>query len=124
LRLPFHVIVNVADAPVADFVTQLRGLVANDPFILPFSIVTVLSVVLQPDRLPFTVDSLVPPPEFVSAGENDTLADTEQVTEPGAVPENLGGRGVWAATGEATANVTTNADNMAANPDNRVAHDA
>jgi hypothetical protein len=47
----------------------------------------------------------VPPPEFVSGGENATLADHVQVTEPGAAPENLGGL-LLAATGEAVIMVT------------------
>jgi hypothetical protein len=90
LRLPFHATLSDADAPVVVFVTQLRGLLANEPVTFPVVMVTSLLLDVQPDNQPFTVEGLVPPPASVSAGENDTLADREQLTEPGANPAYLG----------------------------------
>ncbi len=93
LTLPFHTTLSDADAPVVELVTQLRGLLANEPVTFPTVMVTSLLLGVQPDNVPFTVDGLVPPPESVTAGENDTLADREQLTEspkPGAAPVYLG----------------------------------
>jgi hypothetical protein len=44
----------------------------------------------QPDNLPVTAEGPVPPPVVVGDGEKETLADSAQLTEPGAAPENLG----------------------------------
>ena len=63
-------------------------------------IVMALSVELQPESLAVMVEGFVPPPVEVSGGENDTLADTAQVAQPCAAPENLGGL-VVAVTGVA-----------------------
>ena len=52
--------------------------------------VTALLLGVQPDNQPFTIEGFVPPPASVSAGEIDTLADREQLTEPGAAPAYLG----------------------------------
>jgi hypothetical protein len=97
---------SVADTPVENSVVQLRGLLANDPFILPFAMVTAPLLVVQFDSVPFTFDGLVPPPDVLSGGENDTLADTEQLTPPGTAPMNLGAR-VRAEAGITTAPTMT-----------------
>jgi len=95
VRLPFHLIVSVADAPVVDNVLQLSGVVANDPVAVPLVMVTALLLVVHLESFPpATREELVPPPDAVSGGENDTFADSEQATEPGAAPENFGGFGV------------------------------
>jgi hypothetical protein len=88
--VPFHTTLSVGDAPVVVFDRQLRGLLENEPVTVPLVMVTALSLGVQPDSAPFTADGLVPPPEWVSAGEKDTLADREQLTEPGAAPANFG----------------------------------
>jgi hypothetical protein len=90
LTLPFHATLSDAAAPVVVLVTQLRGLLANEPVTFPAVMVTSLLLDVQPDNQPFTVEGLVPPPASVSAGENGTLADREQLTEPGAAPAYLG----------------------------------
>ena len=66
-----------------DIVTQLMGLLANDPLILACEILTTLSLELHPERLPENDEGPVPPPVGVSGGESFTLAITEHVTEPG-----------------------------------------
>ena len=38
--------------------------------------------VLQPDSVAFTLDRRVPPPARVSGGENLTVPENEQLTEP------------------------------------------
>src|ERR1019366_9720705 len=89
---PFHLIVSMADAPVADNVAQLMGLLANDPVSLPLMIVTAALPVVQLDSLPFTVEGLFPPPpDVVIGGENFSVADKVQLSDPGGAPENLGG---------------------------------
>ena len=90
LTLPFHATLSDAHAPVGALVTQLRGLLANEPVTFPAVMVTSLLLDVQLDNVPFTVDGPVSPPESVSAGENETLADREQLTEPGAGPAYLG----------------------------------
>jgi hypothetical protein len=102
LTLPFHTTPSDADAPVVELVTQLRGLLANEPVTFPSVMVTALLLGVQPDNVPFAVDGLVPPPESVSAGENDTLADREQLTESGAAPAYLGALADLAAAGWAS----------------------
>jgi len=107
------------------------GLSVNDPVTVPPVTDTALVLAEQCESLPVTSDGPVPPPDFVSGGEKVTLILTEHETEPGAAPENLGGRGVRAPAGDATADMTATTDNMAANadtvavqPDTRVAADA
>src|SRR5664280_2359215 len=90
LTLPFHATLSEADAPVVDIVTQLRGLAVNDPVTVPFVMLTAEFVDEQPDNLPVTAEGPVPPPVLVSDGEKETLADSAQLTKPGAAPENLG----------------------------------
>jgi hypothetical protein len=114
LTLPFHAMVSDADAPVVDMVTQLRGLLANEPVTLPTVMVTALLPGVHPDSLPFTADGVVPPPDVVSGGENDTLADREHVTEPGAAPAYLGGLGVLALAGVAALTIPIMANSIAA----------
>lgn len=84
--LPFHVSVNEADAPVLDTVSQRRGLRVNEPATLPEVILTDELVVRQPDNLPVTAEGPVPPPEAVTGGEKVMVADSRQVTCPGAGP--------------------------------------
>jgi hypothetical protein len=72
---------------------------------------TVPSLVAHPDNLAFTEVGPVPPPDSVSGGENLILASTEQVTDPGAAPENFACL-VLAATGY----TTRSEDNRATRP--------
>ena len=61
---------------------------AEPAVILPLVMVTALLLGVQPVSLPpVNAEEPFPPPEYVSGGENDTLADSEQLTEPGAAPE-------------------------------------
>src|ERR1022692_946067 len=76
--------------------------------------VTALLLEVHPVSAPFTADGLVPPPDLVSGGENDTLADKEHVTEPGAAPTYLGGLGVLAVAGVAALTIPTPANSNAA----------
>ena len=99
VKAPFHLIVRLADAVVAEPVTQLKGLVENDPVALALVMVTAPSVVVHAESEALTADGFVPPPVCVRGGENDTVADTEQVTEPRAAPENLGAFGALAEAG-------------------------
>ena len=132
LSLPFQVMVSEADAAVVEPDTQLKGLVASDPVALALVTVTALLLVVHRERVAFTAEEPVPPPDFVSGGENDTLADTEQLTEPGAEPENLGSLAVLDVTPEnlwalavlanaagATTKVATATDNTTAPIDKR-----
>jgi hypothetical protein len=129
LRLAFHVIVRCTDAPVVDSVAQLNGLDANDPLPLALLMVMALVLVRQAENLALTVEGLVPPPDLVRGGENDNLADTEQVTDPEAGPENLAALAPWAPTvwadaDDAIANMTTTTANMAAQDDKRAVEGA
>lgn len=85
---PVQVTDSDEEAPVADSVAQFRGLDAKDPLTVPPVMLTAGLVVVQPDSVPVTAEGLVPPPVRVSAGENDTVAETAQVTPPGAAPDN------------------------------------
>jgi len=97
--------------------------VTKDPVALALLMVMAWLLGLQLESLALIAELLVPPPLLVSGGENDTLADTEHVTEPGAAPENLGAL-VLAATGDAVANMTTTTDNMAVKADRRAVEEA
>ena len=59
------------------------GLLANDPVSLPLMIVTAALPVVQLDSLPFTVEGLFPPPDVVIGGENFSVADKVQLSDPG-----------------------------------------
>jgi hypothetical protein len=54
-------------------------------------IVTAALPVSQRDNSPFTVDGLLPPPDAFIGGENFTVADKTQLSDPGGAPTNRGG---------------------------------
>jgi len=67
----------------------------NDPVALPPLTVVGVKVAVQASAVhsssvPITVDRSVPPPESVSAAENDTVPDGEQLTAQCAAPVNVG----------------------------------
>jgi len=124
LKVTVHEMVSVAEAPVADRVAQLRGVLAKDPETFPFVIVTALLPEVQLESVAVTFEGLVPPPESVSGGENETLADTAHETEPGAAPENFEGLCVLAATGDDTTTVATTPASMTVTTDRRTVDDA
>jgi len=118
LTAPLHEIVSVADAPVADNVAQLIGLLANDPLTLPPVIVTAALPVMQCDNSPFTVEGLLPPPDVVIGGENLTVADNTQLSDPGGAPTNLGG--TFADVGDAVPSTAPAANAVAATDTRRL----
>src|SRR6202167_4437299 len=83
---PFaHLTLPVSGAAVADRVTQEKGLSAKDPENFPEGTIVCREGnpwVVQPDNTVFSLDALVPPPDFVSGGENLIVAENEQLTEP------------------------------------------
>jgi len=123
LNLPFHVIVSMAATPVEPKVTQFSGLFANEPMALVLLMVTAPLLGLHLESLASTADELVPPPDFVSGGENDTLAETEHATEPGAAPENFGSFSVLAATGDDISAVARTPASMTVTTDRRTVDD-
>ena len=113
--LPFHEIVSFATAPVVALVTQEMGLLENVP--APFARVTltVVTLVAQPDSCADTADACVPPPTLVRGGENETLADTEHLTDPGAATDCA--EELFAAAGFAATNSPEAASSPTANED-------
>lgn len=85
-RLPFHEMLRVKDAGVSLWVMQETGLPEKVPFAVPLVMLTALRLVEQPDNWAFTEDGFVPPPEYVRRGEITTLAEIEQLIDPGARP--------------------------------------
>ncbi len=61
-----------------------RGLLEKVPLANALEILIEVSLAVQADSRALTVEGLVPPPARVSDGENVTLAETEQLTDPGA----------------------------------------
>src|ERR1700688_3655739 len=104
-------------APVVDFVTQEMGPFENVP--VPFALVplTVLALVAHPDSCADTADAPVPPPTSVRGGENETLADTEHLTDPGAATAKCCAEKLFAAAGPAPARTPVAARSPTANED-------
>jgi hypothetical protein len=105
---PFQRIVSEAEAIPLDSVEQTSGLFVNDPASLPLVMVTAGLLVVQPDSVPLITDELVPPPAFLIAGANLTVADRLQLTDPGASPEYFGGLIVLADAEPAVLDITPN----------------
>jgi len=88
-RVPFHDTERSAVVVVAALVTQLSGLVENDPVTFPLVIDTLPSLGLHPERVALTTEASLPPPMLVSGGEKDTFANMVHVSDPGASPANF-----------------------------------
>jgi hypothetical protein len=101
--LPFHEMVSFNPAPVVALVTQEIGLLENAPAPVALVTRTVLSLVVHRDSWADTADALVPPPALVRGGENETLADSEHLTDPGAATAECRDEEVFAATALAPA---------------------
>ena len=101
-RRPAHETWKVAGAPVVSSspAGHLTGLLEKDPSAVPLVIWTEGSLAVHPDNRAFMLERPLPPPEDVSGGESEILAENEQLIEPGADPEK------WRALGTAEAGVT------------------
>ena len=80
-----HVMTPVTAAPVAERVTQEKGLLAKYPESFPEETIVFREAypwVVQPDSTVLSLEGLVPPPNLVSGGENVIVAENEQLTEP------------------------------------------
>jgi hypothetical protein len=87
-RRPLHRTSRVAGAPVVFSCPpgQLTGLLEKDPTAVPVVIWTEGSLAVHPDNRALILEGPVPPPEDVSGGERESLAENEQLIEPGAGP--------------------------------------
>jgi hypothetical protein len=101
-RRPFHETLRVAGAPVVSSSPpgQLTGLVEEDPSAVPIVMWTEGSLAVHPDNRALILEGPLPPPEDVSGGESEILAENEQLIEPCAGPEK------WCGLGTAEAEVT------------------
>lgn len=77
-----HCALPVSAAPVIDSVEHVTGLLAKEPANFAPVMWIKRSLVVQAVSVVFSCDRLVPPPDRVSFGENLTLAENEQCTDP------------------------------------------
>ena len=117
---PFHVTLSEADAPVASSAPARHstGLLAKEPPAVPVVMWTAGSLALHCESRARTAEGPVPPPEAESGGENETLAENEQLIDPGASPENARALGA-AEAGVTAANIPATASSTAAKPPRR-----
>jgi hypothetical protein len=119
-RRPVHETLTVAVAPVVSSSPpgQLTGLLEKDPSTFPFVMWTEGSLALHPDNEARIFVGALPPPEDVSGGESESLAENEQLIEPSAGPEKwrclvAAEAGVTATNTPATASSTVAAGTQA-----------
>jgi hypothetical protein len=114
-RRPLHETWRVAGAPVVSSTPpeQLTGLVEKDPFAVADVMWTEESLALHADNRVLIPEGPLPPPEDLSGGENEILAENAQLIEPCAGPEKWRGLGA-AEAGLTAANTPPTAISVAA----------
>ena len=80
----FHFARRLRDVGTEERLTQLMGFWKRSPKNLALIIVTTLSLVTHLESLPPNTEGLVPPPEVVRGGENESLPEIEHAIYPGA----------------------------------------